>query len=72
MSNFIEKPAMQPHQQRVVDEKTDLDDKCAKLASFIGGPVFIGLPDPEQSRLRQQAHAMAAYSLILGDRIAAF
>ena len=36
---------MQPHEQRVVDEKTELDDKLAKLNAFIGqSPIFQGLP----------------------------
>lgn len=63
---------LQPHQQRVVDEKATLDANVEKLRAFIDGPVFIGLIEPEQSRLRQQFHAMTAYSLILGERIEAF
>ncbi|KWZ53301.1 hypothetical protein WK57_30400 [Burkholderia ubonensis] len=68
---------LQPHQQRVVDEKDALDDKIAKLAFFIGSfqkpnSVFAGLPEPERQRLYAQHRAMVTYSTILGERIAAF
>lgn len=63
---------MQPHQQRVVDEKKDLDDKLAKLLAFFQNPIFTGLSEAEQSRLRNQARFMDGYSAVLGERIAAF
>lgn len=65
--------AMAPHQQRVIDERSELDDKRNKLYAFIdGSPVFKGLPSEEQARLRRQSDVMAEYSGILGERIAAF
>jgi hypothetical protein len=64
--------SLQPHQQRVVDEKTELDDKRAKLNGFFGSVIFSGLPKDEQSRLGHQIEAMDQYSLILFERIAAF
>ena len=63
---------LQPHQQRVVDEKADLDEKLAKLMGFYSMPVFHGLPESEQSRLLSQGVAMRTYSEILASRIAAF
>ena len=64
---------MQPHQQRVVDEKTELDGKLEKLNAFIdGSDIFAGLPEDERTRLRKQAGFMKGYSDILGERIAAF
>lgn len=63
---------MQPHQQRVVDEKTSLDEKIQKLAAFIDTDTFDGLPDDEQDRLERQMVVMNEYSEILGERIAAF
>lgn len=64
---------MQPHQQRVVGEKTELDEKLTKLMSFIdGNPVYAGLPKDEQSRLKMQAIFMRGYSDVLAERIAAF
>lgn len=63
---------MQPHQQRVVDEKAELDEKLVKLSAFLDTPIFAGLDEVEQRWLRNQAAAMALYSNILTDRIAAF
>ena len=64
---------LQPHQQRVVDEKTELDEKLNKLHSFIQeSPIFATLSDAEQHRLRRQDLIMAEYSQILSERIAAF
>lgn len=64
---------MQPHQQRVVDEKKDLDDKLDKLKAFIEtNPVFKTLHEDERGRLNRQFDVMAEYSGILGQRIAAF
>lgn len=40
---------LQPHQQRVVDEKTELDDKRTKLKAFIeGNAIFAGLPEEKK------------------------
>ncbi len=64
---------MQPHQQRVVDEKTELDKKAKALSEFIGNsPVFLTLDSAEQERLKEQNDVMWQYSEILGARIAAF
>lgn len=63
---------MEAHQQRVVDEKTELDAKREKLGAFIEGAIYQGLPEAERDRLTQQAIAMTTYSTILGERIAAF
>ena len=61
-----------PHQQRVVDEKRDLDDKREKLNNFKNTDLFASLPGREQERLNTQAHIMTMYSEVLGERIAAF
>lgn len=66
---------MKPHQQRVIDEKTELDAKRIKLEGFINegvGAIFVTLPVEEQDRLNRQLTSMNDYSLILGERIAAF
>jgi crAss001_48 related protein len=63
---------MKPHQERVVTEKTDLDDKRQKLTAFIGGDIYRTLDATEQSRLNRQLDAMTLYSGILAERIAAF
>lgn len=64
--------SLKPHQQRVVDEKCELDDKREKLIAFRKTDVFASLPWQEQERLIAQTSAMTTYSAILGDRIANF
>lgn len=62
-----------PHQQRVIDEKTELDKKANALSQFIGNsPIFDTLDPAEQERLRDQNDVMWTYSEILGVRISAF
>jgi hypothetical protein len=63
---------MQSYQQRVVDEKTELDEKIGALTDFTEGRIFSSLNSVEQSRLLIQLHHMDCYSVILGQRIAAF
>lgn len=65
-------PSVQPHQQRVIIEKEELDDKVDKLGKFLNGSIFVGLPHEEQDRLNEQVAHMRRYSDILGERIAAF
>lgn len=63
---------MQPHQQRVIDEKSALDANRAKLAAFIEGAVFHTLPEDERRRLIRQSILMQQLSEVLGERIVAF
>lgn len=64
---------LQPHQQRVVDEKSELDKKATALSNFIGtSPIFDTLDPAEQERLKEQNDVMWQYSEILGARITAF
>lgn len=64
---------MQPHEQRVVDEKKALDSKLDKLKAFIEtNPIFKTLPAPDQYLLNRQFDAMAEYSHILSQRIERF
>jgi hypothetical protein len=72
MEAFGTPSGLQPHQQRVVDEKAELDGRWKKLGAFFGSTTFVGLDAEEQSRQRQQFHAMTLYSAILGERIEAF
>lgn len=66
--------ALQPHQQRVVAEKAELDDKLDKLSTFVASPKFavVVTDEAERARLRAQKDTMAQYSWILAARIAAF
>ena len=66
-------PTLQPHRQRVIDEKSELDKKARALSDFIGNsPIFDTLDAAEQERLREQNDVMWRYSEILGARIEAF
>ena len=63
----------QPHQQRVVDEKAELETRVNKLNDFIAhSEIFPTLPADEQERLKRQNDIMWQYFEVLGERIAAF
>lgn len=66
-----EKP-LQPHQQRVIDERHELIFKVDKLAEFLRGEIFKGLPSDEQERLTRQHRIMSEYDAVLKERIANF
>ena len=70
---------MQPPQESVIAEKTELDaekteldDRHAKLNAFAKTETFDALPDVEKDRLARQSQAMDLYSVVLGERIEAF
>lgn len=72
MEHLKQPTKMQPHQERVVIEKHELDSKREKLTVFVGSEVYRTLDTAEQYRLNRQLEAMTLYSNILGERIAAF
>ena len=63
---------MQPHQERVIAEKAELDAKIDKLTAFLKGDVFSTLSEGEQDRMKRQHAHMEAYSGILSERIVNF
>ena len=64
---------MKPHQQRVIDEKNELDERAKKLGEFIStNPLFETLDPNEKERMRLQSDLMRQLSEILALRIAAF
>jgi len=63
---------MKEYQKRVVEEKTDLDNKLIKLNNFIESDKFEEQDEEEQDRLTRQGAAMQEYSVCLEERIAAF
>ena len=66
-------PVWAPHQERVIDERVDLNIKLDNLTAFIeGNPIFKSLPDDERRRLNRQFDLMAEYSSVLTQRINAF
>lgn len=66
-------PVRPEYQQRVIDEKAELDKRAAKLSDFIGlSPLFDSIDPAEQERMKEQNDLMWQYSEVLGARIAAF
>lgn len=63
---------MQPHQQRVVDEHTELVKKAKALYVFLASKMFESLDHDEQELLKMQYYSMMVYSGILQKRIAKF
>ena len=62
-----------PHQQQVIDELDQLDDRINKLNEFIeGSPVFETLNDGEQLALKFQRQTMQTYAQILLYRVRNF
>lgn len=65
--------ALPPRQQRVLDEKQDVDIRITKLDEFIhSNQVFNDLPVSERGCLKRQLDVMQELSTILGERIANF
>jgi hypothetical protein len=75
---FSVAPPRPLHQQKVLDEKDDLDQRLAELTTYIvdegelPGSVFSRLPAAEQELLRTQQQIMFKLSHVLAQRIAAF
>lgn len=63
---------MQPHQERVVAEQKELQEKISKLDQFTVGDIFNRLDDLEKERLVRQLKYMKLYSDVLIERIKAF
>lgn len=63
---------MTEYQERVVAEKTALDDKIAKLSAFAGSSRLALVEEHEQLRLVRQLAIMREYSAILEERIQHF
>lgn len=61
-----------PHQQRVVEERQELEVKIDKLRSFIPTDTCLSLPFAERTRLARQLKIMLDYSEVLAERIEAF
>ncbi len=65
--------AVPAHQQRVLDEKQELDARIVKLGEFIeSNPLFLTVDADEQTRLCRQLAVMHELAVILADRIAHF
>ena len=64
--------ALQPYQQRVMQELHELWDRLIKLNMFIDSQEFFRLSDAEQSLLREQATHMISYHRTLLKRVDAW
>lgn len=61
------------HQNRVIEEKQELDNKIKSLQCFIANsPHFEDLPLNTKWLLTTQSHIMVQYSAILNERIQQF
>ena len=67
-----EEKNLQPHEQRVVDERTELIDKITKLHAFFRTEIFKNIQEEDQNLLEEQGQLMMNYSDVLLKRIARF
>lgn len=63
---------MEDYQQRVRNEKKELDEKIEKLQKFILSEKFESLPKEQQHLLIHQKYVMNEYTNILIGRIMLF
>lgn len=63
---------MEAYQERVIEEKQELDKKIEKLVLFINSDKFLSLSREDAALLLDQQIAMTTYSQILKERIARF
>lgn len=60
------------YQQRVIEEKRQLDGKIGRLDEFCRGARFDGVEPDERERMLMQLALMRRYSAVLGSRIEGF
>ena len=63
---------LQPYQQRVVEEKAELDKKLSRLEAFMNSISFIEIDAQDAHLLREQWRCMTDYSNCLSLRIERF
>lgn len=61
-----------PHQQRVVEEKNELNEKLEKLRSFLDSDIYKTLDSVDKVDLKMQYNAMITYYHVLSRRILRF
>jgi DNA mismatch repair ATPase MutS len=59
----------EPHEERVVQEHAELQEKISKLRDFLYSPIFQKMLAADKKLLIQQLETMDAYALILSLRI---
>ena len=63
---------IKPYQQRVIQERNELDWRLGNLVAFFASVRFALLPEEDRKLLKRQADVMAEYSRILTRRIERF
>lgn len=63
---------MLPHQERVVEELSQLNDNIEKLSTFMHGDIYPSMPATDQGLLMVQIRAMKLYSETLAERVSRF
>jgi hypothetical protein len=69
---LLVEPVRPAHQQRVIDEKAELDAKIVKLCDFLRSAAYRALPEADQRLLDRQLSHMRDYAHILFMRVARF
>jgi hypothetical protein len=63
---------MEAYQERVIEEKKELDGRLDRLREFIHSSAMVVLEAEDQGLLNRQFNAMHSYSDILEQRISRF
>lgn len=63
---------LQPHQQRVIEEKRDLNEKIHKLTVFLASAASTQVSLSEARLMHEQLNHMLQYSKVLQRRIELF
>jgi hypothetical protein len=63
---------MEPWQERLINEKAELDLKLERLTEFGRSPQFQALDEEEQMLINRQHSLMEDYSEVLSKRIKRF
>jgi hypothetical protein len=63
---------MEEYQQRVIHERSELEDKLTKLDEFRKSTSFLAINRDQQILLNRQSVIMHGYVEVLTERIAAF
>ena len=68
----VKESTINTYQQRVLNEKKELDEKIQKLESFLDNDLFKNLNETERNLLKSHLGIMSIYSDILKLRINLF
>lgn len=62
---------LQPHEQHMIAECTQLNERLEKLAAVMASEAFQAVDPAESARLIAQRQAMSSYLSIIGERLTA-